>query len=343
MRVHLGRRALLGAAGCVFAMSAAKGAGVTPIFGAGSSFIDPVMRRWVALVPGALGVQPSYDPVGSGNGRNKILAGDVDFGAFDEPMAADKLANGGLVQFPLVFGGIVCAVNLPGLAVNRLRLTGTLLGGIYAGAIKKWNDPKIVAVNPGVALPDVDIHPVSQGTPNGPMPGTTFNFTQYLLATNQDWRDKHGPAITKRWAVGSMVASNAFMVETLKVLPGAIGYMSFGEAAKARVTTVAMMNKAGQTVDATAAALAAATEQADWAKSPDLVVNLLDLPGERSWPIVIATYALLPREPKKNAEALQSLFRFIIDEPTAATQNFAAPMPAAVRIAVRAMLGITTG
>ena len=343
MQDHLGRRALLGAAGWLLVNSTAKAAGATSIFGAGSSFIDPVMRRWLGLVPDSLAVRAAYDPVGSGNGRNKILAGDVDFGASDEPMAADQLANGGLVQFPLVFGGIVCAVNLPGLAVNRLRLTGTLLGGIYAGAIKKWNDPKIVAVNPGVALPDVDIHPVSQGTPNGPMPGTTFNFTKYLLATNRDWRDKYGPAITKRWAVGSMVESNAFMVETLKVLPGSIGYMSFGEAAKAHVTTVAMINKAGQAVDATAAALAAATEQADWTKAPNLVVDLLDLPGDRSWPIVIATYALLPKKPKKNAEALRSFFRFIIDEPTAATQSFAAPMPSIVRAAARAMLGITTG
>ena len=128
------------------------------------------MRRWLELVPAALAVKASYDPIGSGNGRNKVLAGDVDF------------------------GGIVCAVNLPGMTDNQFRLTGALLAGVYAGTGKKWNDPQIVAANPGVALPDMDIHPVSQGTPNGPMPGITSNFTQYLLATNQDWRDKFGPA-----------------------------------------------------------------------------------------------------------------------------------------------------
>ena len=152
------------------------------------------MRRWLELVPAALAVKASYDPLGSGNGRKKVLARDVGFGASDEPMAADKLANGNLVQLPLGFGGMVCAVNLPGMTDNQFRLTGAPLAGIYAGTGKKWNDPKIVAANPGVALPDMDIHPVSQGTPNGPMPGTTFNFTQYLLATNQDWRDKFGPA-----------------------------------------------------------------------------------------------------------------------------------------------------
>jgi phosphate transport system substrate-binding protein len=328
------------AAAWAVAPSMAKAAEITPIVGAGSSFIDPVVRRWLELLPAAMGVRASYDPIGSGNGRNRVLAGDVDFGASDEPMPADKLANGNLLQFPLVFGGIVCAVNIPGITDNQLVLTAPLLGAIYAGAIKKWNDPNIVAENPGLSLPDVDIHPMSEGTPNGPMPGTTFNFTQYLLATNPDWRAKYGPAITKRWAVGSMAANNAFMVETIKVLPGSIGYMSFAAAAQAKVARARLRNRAGKPVEATSAALAAATVQADWAHSPNLVVNLLDLPGEESWPIVIATYALVPKEPK-HTDAMRNFLRFIINEPTAAPSVLAAPMPPSVRAAAMAMLGIT--
>ena len=341
MQVYVGRRTLMGAAmaWCV-SSSTARAAEPVAITGAGSSFIDPVMRRLLELVPGSLGVTASYDPVGSGNGRNKILAGDVDFGASDQPMAADKLANGNLVQFPLVFGGIVCAVNLPGIDDNRLVLDGSILGAIYAGGIKKWNDPKIAAVNPGLALPDMDIRPVSEGTPGGPMPGTTFNFTQYLLTTNQSWRDKYGAEITKRWAIGSMVESNAAMVETLKVLPGAIGYMSLAAAAKSKLPRVALRNKAGKTVTATPDALAAATGQADWGRATDMVVNLLDLPGDRSWPIVIATYAIVPKQPK-NPEAFRNFMRFIINETTAAPSVFASSMPPAVRSAALTMLGIS--
>ena len=140
-----------------------------------------------------------------------------------------------------------------------------------------------------------------------------------------------------------MVASHAYMVETRKVLPGAIGYMSLGKVSKARLTKVAMLNKAGKPVNASAAALAAATVQADWAKAPNLVVNLLDLPGDESWPIVIATYALVPKEPKKNAGAVRAFLRFTIDTPAAATQNFAAPMPVAVQAAAMALLGIANG
>jgi phosphate transport system substrate-binding protein len=320
--------------------SAGRAADPVSIAGAGSSFIDPVMRRLLELIPASLGVTASYDPVGSGNGRNKIAAGDVDFGASDQPMAADKLANGNLVQFPLVFGGIVCAVNLPGIDDNRLVLDGTVLAGIYAGGIKKWNDPKIAALNPGLALPEMDIHPVFEGTPGGPMPGTTYNFTQYLLATNQSWRDKYGAEIAKRWAVGSMVESNAAMVETLKVLPGAIGYMSLAAAAKSKLPRVALRNKAGKTVTATPDTLAAATEQADWAHASGMVVNLLDLPGDRSWPIAIATYAIVPKE-QKHPEAFRNFMRFVINETTAAPSVFAAPMPPAVRSVALTMLGIS--
>lgn len=344
MRAKLSRRALLGGVGwgllaCVDA-NAADTVPI-PITGAGSSFIDPVVRRWLALVPPDLGVEASYDPVGSGNGRNRVLAGDVDFGASDEAMPDDKLADGSLIQFPLVFGGIVCAVNIPGVADNQLVLTGPLLAGIYTGAIRKWNDPRIVAENAGLALPDLDIHPVSEGTPNGAMPGTVFNFTQYLLATNRDLRDKYGSKMGRRWAVGSMSPTNAFMVETIKVLPGGIGYMSFGAAEKAKVAKARLLNKAGKAVTATSAALAAATRQADWAHSPGLVVNLLDLAGDESWPIVVATYALVPKEPK-HPEALRKFMRFIIDEPTAAPSVFAAPMPPAVRAAALMKLGIST-
>ncbi len=341
MTVRIGKRALMSAAlGWLSLPSLTRAAEVTLIAGAGSSFIDPVVRRWLELVPASLGVRASYDPIGSGNGRNKVLAGEVDFGASDEPMSADKLANGNLVQFPLVFGGIVCAVNIPGIADNQLTLTAPLLGGIYSGVIKKWNDPAIVAENAGLTLPDLDIHPISEGTPNGPMPGTTFNFTQYLLATNPDWRAKYGDTITKRWAVGSMSANNAFMVETIKVLPGSVGYMSFAAAAQAKVARARLRNRAGQAVEATPAALAAATRQADWEHSPSLVVNLLDLSGNESWPIVVATYALVPKEPK-HPEATRNFMRFIMNEPTAAPSAFAAQMPPPVRDAAMAMLGIS--
>ncbi len=341
MQVYVGRRTLMGAAMGWFVSSATvRAAEPVAITGAGSSFIDPVMRRLLELVPASMGVQASYDPVGSGNGRNRVLAGDVDFGASDEPMPADKLADSNLVQFPLVFGGIVCAVNIPGVADNRLVLDGPLLGAIYTGAIKKWNDPQITALNPGLALPDLDIHPVSEGTPNGTQPGTVYNFKQYLFATNPELKAKYGAGTSRRWTVGSMAATNAFVVDTIRVLPGSIGYMSLGAAAKAGLVRAMLRNRAGKAVAASSAALAAATTQADWAHAPGMVVNLLDLPGDESWPIVIATYALVPKEPK-HPEALRAFIRFIINEPTAAPSVFAASMPPAVRTAALAMPGIS--
>jgi len=345
MQAFIGRRALLGAgAGWFMASSVAKAAEVTPtpIAGAGSSFIDPVMKRWIKALPAALGVDVSYEPNGSGKGRNAILAGDVDFGMSDEPLPDDKLATGNLVQFPLAFGAIVCVVNIPGIDENQMVLTGPLLAGIYAGSIKKWNDPKIVAANPAIKLPDLDIRPVSEGTPNGPMPGSTYNFTQYLLATNQDWRDKYGPAITRRWAVGSMAASNAFMTETIGLLPGSIGYLALGLAAKNKMTTVMLRNKAGKAVAATSGTIAAAVGQADWAHTPNLMTNLLNLPGDEAWPITVATYAIVPKTPK-HPEAMRNFLRFVIAKPELAARVYAAAMPPELATAALAKLGISGG
>ncbi len=343
MRALIGRRALLGATGGWFmASSIAKAAEPTPIAGAGSSFVEPVMRRWIKALPAALGVEASYEPNGSSKGRNAVLAGDVDFGMSDEPMPDDKLVTGNLVQFPLAFGALVCVVNIPGIEENQLALTPSVLAGIYAGAIKKWNDPRIVAINSSIKLPDLDIRPVSEGTPAGAMSGSTYNFTQYLLATNQDWRDKYGPAITKRWAVGSMVANNTYMTETVGLLSGSIGYVPLGLAAKNKMATVLLRNNAGKAVAATSASIAAAVGHADWAHTPNLVTNLLNLPGDEAWPITVATYALVPKS-SKHPEAMRNFLRFVITKPEVVARVYAAAMPPELATVALAKLGISAG
>ncbi len=304
------------------------------VVGAGSSFINPAMKRWIEMARTQAGINVTYDPIGSSMGQSKILAREVDFGASDSAIPGETLTNANLLQFPVVIGAIVCVVNVPGIETEQLRLSGPVLGDIYAGKIKNWNDPKIAAINPGLKLPDLDIRPVSQSN----LAGTTYVFTQYLLATNADWQEKYGPAITKRWAVGSAVRNNALMIETLKTLPGSVGYTDYGSAIANKYATVLLLNKAGKYVTPNPTQFAAGVAAAEWTKSSDLVVNMINQPGDGAWPILTASYVQMPVDPKDPARAqvVRKFFDFAFAKGgPAATEAQFIPIPDTAQAAVR--------
>ena len=292
----------------------AKSAETMTLQGAGSSFIRPVMQRWVASVPETAGLSATYKAVGTSVAQSAVMAGEIDFAAIELPLPAKALADGDLMQFPVAFGALVCVVNLPGIGRDQLQLTGQLLGAIYSGTIKTWDDPKIAAVNPGVTLPNLPIAPLRLDTPAGTVFSTTYTFTQYLLATNPDWRAKYGAEVPRRWAVGSMTDGSEALAETLKVVPGSIGYMALGAAMASGATTVKLRNKSGRAVAASMESLRAAVDRVDWSKTPDMVPSLLDLEGEGTWPLVLTSYALLQRHPKDAARgaAVRRLIDFFV-------------------------------
>ena len=331
------RRTLLSAsAGLALAAPVFAHADAVSITGAGSSFPNSVYKKWIELARAAGVADVTYQPVGSGGGQTKILAGDVNFGVSEMPMADEMKQTADLVQFPAVIGGVVCVANVPGLAANQLKLDGELLAAIYVGKIKKWNDPKIAQANKGVSLPDMDIAPVYQRD----LIGTTFVFTQYILAANADWREKHGPRITKRWAVGSNVDGNIFMGDTIKTVPGSIGYMDFNTAISNNYPTVRLLNRAGQHVAPAVPNFTAAAANANWAKAKDLVVSLINQPGDQSWPITTPSYVQMPRKPQTPAhgEAIRKFFDFAFSKgQEAAAQSNLVALPTAAQTAVRTL------
>src|SRR5437879_2012898 len=175
--------ALLGACQAKTGNEAGNAAGAQ-VTGAGSTFVYPVLSAWASVYSKQAGVNINYQSIGSGGGITQVKAGTVDFGATDQPLASDDLAKSNLAQFPIVIGGIVAVVNIPGIEAGKLRLTGPLLADIYAGKVKKWNDPVITKLNPGVALPGADIALVHRSDGSG----TTFNFTHYLSQVSPSWK-----------------------------------------------------------------------------------------------------------------------------------------------------------
>jgi phosphate transport system substrate-binding protein len=275
---------------------AAIGTGVKAqqITGAGATFPAPVYTKWGEAAKSAVGVELNYQAIGSGGGQNQILNRTVDFGASDAPMDPSKLADGKLLQFPTVMGAVVVIVNLPDVQAGQVKLTGEVLADIFAGAITKWNDAKLLALNPGMKLPSLAIAPVHRADGSG----TTFVFTSYLSAVSADWKSKIGASTSVNWPAGAGAKGNDGVAATTHNTRGGIGYVESAYAIQNHLVTTQLRNKAGQFIEPTMASFSAAAANGDWANAKNYAVNLIDQPGDKSWPIVSATFIELPKDPK---------------------------------------------
>ncbi|APT58099.1 phosphate ABC transporter substrate-binding protein PstS [Roseomonas gilardii] len=273
------------------------------ITGAGASFPNPVYQRWGEGAK-AIGIQLNYQSVGSGAGINQIRNRTVDFGASDAPLKPEQLTEAKLVQFPAVMGSVVPIVNLPGVEIDQLKLTGEILADIYAGKITKWNDPKLVELNQGVTLPNVAIAPVYRADASG----TSFVFTSYLSAVSSDWQGKVGAATSVKWPAGAGARGNEGVAGTVRNTRGAIGYVENAYATQNKLTTVQLRNKAGKFVKPTMESFIAAAGNADWS-APGMAASIIDQQGDASWPIVSPTFILLPANPE-NADRSRAVMRF---------------------------------
>ncbi len=269
------------------------------ITGAGATFPAPVYTKWGEAAKAAIGVELNYQAIGSGGGQNQILNRTVDFGASDAPMDPAKLESGGLLQFPTVMGAVVVIVNLPDIKENQLRLTGPVLAGIFAGKITKWNDPKLAELNPGLKLPNLAIAPVHRADGSG----TTYVFTSYLSAVSADWKSAVGASTSVNWPAGAGAKGNDGVAATTHNTRGGIGYVENAYATQNHLVTTQLHNKAGRFVEPTMTTFSAAAASGDWAHAANYAVNLIDQPGDNTWPIVSATFIELPKNPKDPARS----------------------------------------
>ncbi len=295
--MHINTRLLAGLA--LAGLLAAGTVRAQQITGAGATFPAPVYAKWGEAAKAAAGIELNYQAIGSGGGQNQIMNRTVDFGASDAPVPSDKLVASKLLQFPTVMGAVVPIVNIPGVEADKLKLTGELLADIYDGRITKWNDPRIAEINGGLTLPGLAIAPVYRADGSG----TTFVFTSYLSAVSAAWKGKVGAATSVKWPTGNGAKGNDGVAATVKQVRGGIGYVENAYATQNKLTTTQLRNKAGQFVAPTLAAFQAAAANGDWAGAKDYAVNLIDTQGAASWPIVSATFILVPTDPKDAGRA----------------------------------------
>ena len=246
------RISLLAAA--VMVAGVAHAADVSTISGAGATFPYPIYSKWAEAYNKATGVKLNYQSIGSGGGVKQIVAGTVDFGASDDALKPEKLEEAGLTQFPAVMGAVVPVVNLAGIGPNAMKLDQATLADIYLGNITKWNDPKIVALNPGLTIPEKLVTVVRRSDGSG----TTAVFTNYLAKISATWAEKVGEGKAVNWPVGMGGKGNEGVASYVKQIDGAIGYVEFAYAKQNKLATVQLKNLDGQFVTVGAASTAAA-------------------------------------------------------------------------------------
>lgn len=277
----------------------------TTINGAGATFPYPVYGQWAWLYNKETGIKLNYQSIGSGGGIKQIQAKTVDFGASDAPLTKAELDKDGLLQFPMIMGGVVPVVNVPGITAGQLKLSGATLADIFLGKVTKWNDAAIVKENPGLNLPDTAITVVYRADGSG----TTWIFTNYLNKVSKTWQDKVGNAKAVKWPVGVGGKGNEGVAAYVQRIKGSIGYVEYAYALQNKLTHSLLQNRAGKYVAPTSETFQAAAANADWAKADGFYLVLTDQPGEASWPITGASFILVHKE-QANAATAKEVLRF---------------------------------
>jgi phosphate transport system substrate-binding protein len=275
------------------------------INGAGATFPYPIYSKWFdeyAKVDPS--VRFNYQSIGSGGGQKQILAQTVDFGASDGPMSDDNLAkaSGKLLHIPTVAGADVVAYNLPGSPA--LKFDADTIAGIFLGQIKKWNDPKIAALNPGVTLPDQEIVVVHRSDGSG----TTYIWTDYLSKISPEWKTKVGTNTSVNWPTGIGGKGNEGVAGQIKQTPGALGYVELIYAVQNKMPYADVKNGAGEFVKPTLESVTAALATADI--PDDFRFSMTNAPGKEAYPIAGATW-LLVYEQQKDATKGKKLVEFL--------------------------------
>ena len=272
--------------------------------GAGASFPSQVYARWAQTFEKSTGIPVRYRATGSGDGVKQISARAVQFGGTDSPLPADELVKRKLVQVPMLVGGIVPVVNLPGIADKRLQLSGEVLAAIMSGEVARWNDARIAALNPGVPLPALAIRRVVRADKSG----TTEGYTRYLSGASAAFKKDVGINQAPNWPGDvERAEGNDGMVRALKANAGTLAYVSFDRADRDQLATVKLRNAAGNWVAASEAGFRAAVVESDLAKRGDDIASIMDRPGAATWPITMTSFVLFDAAPAKGGEATPAL------------------------------------
>ncbi len=301
MRLLINRKLKFTLAAISFTL--ANSAFAVDITGAGSTFVYPVISKWADTYSKSAGVNLNYQSIGSGGGIKQIQNKTVDFGATDKPLKVEELAKNNLTQFPVIAGGVVPVVNIPGLENGTLRLNGEVLANIFLKKVTKWNDPSIKALNPSITLPETGITVVHRSDGSG----TTFIFANYLSKVSKEWSDQVGADTSIQWPAGIGGKGNEGVASYVKIIKNSIGYVEYAYAKQNNLSYVIMQNREGEFVKPSIDSFQAAAQYADWANAPGFYEIITNEPGKATWPIAGSTFILMQKTQDKPANGKEAV------------------------------------
>ena len=334
--------ALACSAGCGGCNKSADGGGSGGrIKAGGATFINPIMQRWAEEYNSTAKVEIDYAPEGSGYGIKQMTDKNIAFGCSDAPMKKTELeaattAGGEVIHVPLAIGAVAVVFNLND--VKELKLTGDIVAGIYLRKITKWNDPAIAALNPGTTLPDLAIVPVTRSDKSG----TTNIFTEYLSKLSPEFKTAVGVSTQPTWPKGGVAqAGSGGIASHVKSNPGCIGYVELNFAKSSSLGMASLKNRKGTFVAPEAAGVTAAAEAAANDKQTaepytlhELTFSLTDTDGEKSYPIVGVSYAVVFTKPPadKGGKLVAPFLKWAVtDGQKFAVEKDYAPLPEELR------------
>jgi phosphate transport system substrate-binding protein len=298
-------KALVGGAALALSLSAANVATAADITGAGATFPYPIFAKWAEEYKKATGTGLNYQSIGSSGGIRQIRAKTVTFGASDAPLSGADLDKDGMVQFPVILGGVVPVINLEGFKPGELRVSGEVLAEMFMGTISNWNDAKLAALNPGKKLPNQAITVAHRADGSG----TTFIFTDYLNEVSPAWAKAVGKGAAVKWPAASSVGGkgNEGVAANVTRVKGAVGYVEYAYAKRNKIPHMQLLNRDGKYVDPDDLTFAAAAAGADWKSVPGMALSLVNQRGAQSWPITGASFALMYKTPSSAADSNEAL------------------------------------
>lgn len=320
------------------------GAGTVSLTGAGATFPYPIYSKWFDTYGRENPVRVTYGSIGSGGGIRQVTEGTVDFGASDAPMNEEELAKApGMLHIPTVLGAVTVAYNLPGVQ-QPVRMSGDVLADVFLGRIRRWNDPRIAGLNPGVSLPDRDILVVYRTDGSG----TTYVFTDYLSGVSPAWKQQVGIGKSVKWPVGLGAKGNEGVAGQVRQTEGAVGYVELAYARQTGLQTASVQNRDGQFVQPSVEATTAAAEGLAQQLGPDsdFRVSIVNPAGAAAYPIASWTYLLVPPQigDCAKARALVDVVRWGMGAQgdAQASELHYAPLPADIERQVLARLQTVT-
>jgi len=345
VRTGIARTLILASALAAIACGGSADNGPVSLTGAGATFPYPIYSKWFDAYYKATGNQVNYQSLGSGAGVKQFTEGTVDFGATDGPMSDAEITaiKGQVLHVPTVLGADAVTWNLPAIGKTQLKFDASTLADIFLGKITKWNDPRLVALNPDAKLPATDLLVVHRSDGSG----TTFIWTDYLSTVSPEWEAKAGRGKSVNWPVGLGGKGNEGVTQQIKQVEGTIGYVELIYALANDLPVGLIKNKSGNFVAPTLASVSAAAAGVSLGADTDFRVSIVNADGADAYPVSSFTWLLINPDvaDANKAKAIKKFLEWMTSPEAAkmASELHYAPLPAPVAELVKARIATLKG